>query len=84
MMYSLDEIGILPSSKATDIVSRSECDPLGDLGTYPIFVAPMTSVIDEQIINFLQMSMFFLLFPDVLIIYNLDLMHVIMYGVHLV
>ena len=48
MMYSLDEIGILPSSKATDIVSRSECDPLGDLGTYPIFVSPMTSVIDES------------------------------------
>lgn len=48
MMYSLDEIGILPSSKATDITSRSECSPLGDLGTYPIFVSPMTSVIDES------------------------------------
>lgn len=47
-MYSLDEIGILPSSKATDITSRSECSPLGDLGTYPIFVSPMTSVIDES------------------------------------
>ena len=46
MMYSLDEIGILPSSKATDITSRSECSPLGDLGTYHIFVSPMTSVID--------------------------------------
>lgn len=48
MMYSLDEIGILPSSKAMDITSRSECSPLGDLGTYPIFVSPMTSVIDES------------------------------------
>lgn len=48
MMYSLDEIGILPSSKATDISSRSECSPLGDLGTLPIFVSPMTSVVDES------------------------------------
>lgn len=47
-MYSLDEIGILPSSKATNISSRSECSPLGDLGTLPIFVSPMTSVVDES------------------------------------
>lgn len=46
MMYSLDEIGLLPSSNPVNINSRQECCPLNEDGKFPIFVAPMTSVLD--------------------------------------
>lgn len=45
-MYNLDEIGILPSESPVDIISRKECNVYTEGGTLPIFVAPMTSVID--------------------------------------
>ena len=48
MQYSLDEITLLPSSTPTDITSRSQINPFTDDGNLPIFVAPMTSVIDEN------------------------------------
>lgn len=47
-MYNLDEIGILPSDSPIDIVSRKECDVYTENGTLPIFVAPMTSVVDKD------------------------------------
>lgn len=46
MMYSLDEIGLLPSSNPVNISSRQECCPFNEDGNFPIFVAPMTSVLD--------------------------------------
>lgn len=46
MMYSLDEIGLLPSSSPVNINSRSECDIFYEDEKLPIFVAPMTSIID--------------------------------------
>ena len=46
MMYSLDEIGLLPSSNPVSINSRQECCPFNEGGNFPIFVAPMTSVLD--------------------------------------
>lgn len=45
-MYSLDEIGLLPSSNPVNINSRQECCPFNEDGNLPIFVAPMTSVLD--------------------------------------
>ena len=47
MQFSLDEVCILPSSKVTDINSRSEVDPYIN-GKLPIFVSPMTCIIDEN------------------------------------
>lgn len=44
--YSLNEICILPSSKPTDIYSRSQVNPFDENSNLPIFVSPMTSVID--------------------------------------
>lgn len=47
MMFSLDEVCIIPSDKLTDINSRSEVDPYIN-GKLPIFVSPMTCIIDEN------------------------------------
>lgn len=48
MQYSLNEICLLPSSKPTDITSRKQVNPYDKYGNLPIFVAPMTSVINEE------------------------------------
>ena len=48
MMYSLDEIGLLPSSYPVDIDHRSEVNPFDENGKLPIFVSPMTCIIDES------------------------------------
>lgn len=47
MQYSLNEICLLPSSKPTDISSRSQVNCRDYIDRLPIFVAPMTSVINE-------------------------------------
>lgn len=59
-MLSLDEIGLIPSKEPTNIMSRSEVDPYTD-DTYmpyrqglekgnffPVFVSPMTSVVNKE------------------------------------
>lgn len=48
MMYSLDEIGLIPSSVPTDIRSRKQVNPFDENGKLPIFVSPMTSVLDKD------------------------------------
>lgn len=48
MMYSLNEIGIIPSGTPTDINSRKQVNPKDENGKYPIFVSPMTSVINAN------------------------------------
>lgn len=48
MQYSLNEITLLPSYMPTDISSRSQVNPFTEDGNLPIFVAPMTSVVDEN------------------------------------
>lgn len=48
MMYSLNEIGIIPSGIPTDINSRKQVNPTDENGKYPIFVSPMTSVINAN------------------------------------
>jgi IMP dehydrogenase/GMP reductase len=48
MQYSLNEICLLPSATPTDISSRSQVQCRDYLDRLPIFVAPMTSVIDES------------------------------------
>ena len=48
MQYSLNEITLLPSYVPTDISSRSQVNPFTEDGNLPIFVAPMTSVIDAN------------------------------------
>ena len=48
MMYSLDEIGLLPSMFPTDINHRSEVDPFDKDGKLPVFVSPMTCILDEE------------------------------------
>lgn len=47
-MYSLNEIGIIPSGTPTDINSRKQVNPTDENGKYPIFVSPMTSVINSN------------------------------------
>lgn len=59
-MLSLDEIGLIPSKEPTSIMSRSKVDPYTD-DTYmpyrqglekgnffPVFVSPMTSVVNKE------------------------------------
>lgn len=47
MQYSLNEICLLPSAKPTDIASRNQINCRDYIDRLPIFVAPMTSVINE-------------------------------------
>lgn len=46
MLYSLQDITLIPLS-VSNISSRSECNPHYDNGKLPIFVAPMSQIIDE-------------------------------------
>ena len=46
MLYSLQDITLIPLS-VSSINSRSECIPHYDNGKLPIFVAPMSQIIDE-------------------------------------
>lgn len=48
MMYSLDEIGLIPSAVPTDIRSRKQVNPFDENGKLPIFVSPMTSVLNDK------------------------------------
>ena len=48
MMYSLDEIGLLPSAFPNDIEHRSEVNPFIADGKLPVFVSPMTCLIDSN------------------------------------
>lgn len=46
-MYSLNEVCILPSDHPTKLTSRSEVNPFVENNKLPIFVSPMTCVINE-------------------------------------
>lgn len=48
MMYSLDEVGLLGSAHPIDINHRSEVNPFDENGKLPIFVSPMTCIIDKN------------------------------------
>lgn len=48
MMYSLNEIGLIPSATPTDISSRKQVNPFNEDGKLPIFVSPMTSVLSND------------------------------------
>lgn len=48
MLYSLQDITLIPAT-VSDISSRSQCNPhADDFGMLPLFVAPMSSVIDDK------------------------------------
>ena len=47
-MYSLDEIGILPSSTPTDIKHRGDINPFDENGKLPVFVSPMTCILNAD------------------------------------
>lgn len=48
MLYSLQDITLIPAT-ISDISSRSQCNPhADDFGMLPLFVAPMSSVIDDK------------------------------------
>lgn len=47
-MYSLDEIGLLPSAHPVNINHRSEVNPFDENGKLPIFVSPMTCIINHD------------------------------------
>ena len=47
MMYSLQDITLIPAEVST-ISSRSECNPHYKNGKLPIFVAPMSQIINES------------------------------------
>lgn len=53
MMYSLNEIGLLPSSQPSEISSRKDVTPyiyhkMGGRIKLPIFVSPMPCIVDEK------------------------------------
>ena len=48
MLYSLQDITLVPAA-VSEISSRSQCNPhADDFGMLPLFVAPMSSVIDDK------------------------------------
>ena len=47
MLYSLQDITLIPES-ISKINSRSECTPYYENGKLPIFVAPMSQILDEN------------------------------------
>lgn len=46
-MYSLDEIGLIPATKSK-IKTRKDLNVFTKNGTFPIFVSPMTCIIDKN------------------------------------
>lgn len=48
MMYSLNEVSLLPSMHPVNINHRSEVNPFDENGKLPIFVSPMTCIIDDD------------------------------------
>lgn len=50
-LYSLNEIAIIPSDHPTKLEHRSQTNPYDKDNKLPIFVAPMTSIINESNFN---------------------------------
>lgn len=48
--YSYNDVAIVPAI-VSEISSRSECCPLDNRGYYPIFTAPMSTVVDENTVS---------------------------------
>jgi len=63
MMYSLDEVALLPSLHPTDINHRSEVNPFDENGKLPIFVSPMTCLIDDNNYDEFRASKFIPIVP---------------------
>lgn len=63
MMYSLDEIALLPSAHPVDINHRSEVNPFDENGKLPIFVSPMTCIIDDNNYDVFKKSKFIPIIP---------------------
>ena len=62
-MISLDEITLIPASKSY-IESRSHCNPyIGDTNKLPIFIAPMTCLINNENYNSIRESKFIPILP---------------------
>lgn len=49
MLYNLDEVCLIPAT-LTNVESRSQCDPTYN-GKLPVYIAPMSSLIDENNID---------------------------------
>ena len=67
-MYSLDEIGLLPSSAPSKVASRKDVNPYvfhynAHKVALPIFVAPMPCIIDEKNFNCFNDSLVQPIFP---------------------
>lgn len=50
MMYSFDEVGLIPAAKST-VKSRKDVNPFDENGKLPIFVSPMTCIINSNNFN---------------------------------
>lgn len=62
-MISLDEITLIPASKSY-IESRSHCNPyIGDTNKLPIFIAPMTCLINRENYSYIRESKFIPILP---------------------
>ena len=62
-MISLDEITLIPASKSY-IKSRSHCNPyIGDTDKLPIFIAPMTCLINRENYSYIRESKFIPILP---------------------
>lgn len=55
-MHSLNEITLLPSAIPTDIDSRSKVNPFDENGKLPIFVSPMTCILDKNNLDIFNKS----------------------------
>ena len=67
-MYSLDEIGLLPSSAPSKVASRKDVNPYvfhynAHKVALPIFVAPMPCIVDEENFNRFNNSLVQPIFP---------------------
>ena len=62
-MISLNEVTLIPASKSY-IESRSHCNPyIGDTNKLPIFIAPMTCLINNENYNSIRESKFIPILP---------------------
>lgn len=74
IMLSLDEISLLPTSKPSDIDTRTKTNPFINDSTnapyecaskFPVFVAPMTSVLNEKNLEYFEKEGFTPIMPRI-------------------
>ena len=60
--YSYQDVSIVPA-RVSDISSRKECYPLDENGYFPLFTAPMSSVVDENTVDNFEKNHIYSILP---------------------